>query len=207
MTAESLRTWWLWCLLRVRTGTHICHIVCGVRRLCRSIVFCVCTLTVCVAVGGLYYPLGGAVWTLRLETGSRVCRETTRTGRPRLMLFSTACAVFLSSGFGFSGDASRQPTHLGPRSDKHDRALGSAFSLDESKHSVPKHVTRAPHLLGTLGVYSATRWLGVSHTMAKPVWSVERTGVCVTDHRGHKQPQLVATDIWLNLSPSRDLRK
>ena len=30
--------------------------------------------------------------------------------------------------------------------------------------------------------------------MAKPVWSVERTGVCVTDHRGHKQPQVVATD-------------
>ena len=45
----------------------------------------------CVAVGGLYYPLGGAVWTLRLETGSRVCRETTRTGRPRLVR-----AVFLS---------------------------------------------------------------------------------------------------------------
>ena len=42
-------------------------------------------------------------------------------------------AAIVEYGKRFSGDASRQPTHLGPRTDKHDRALGSAFSLDEMK--------------------------------------------------------------------------
>ena len=45
----------------------------------------------------------------------------------------------------FSGDASRRPTHLGPRSDKHDRALGSAFSLDERRKTpVPGHRQNYP---------------------------------------------------------------